>query len=185
MSVVYDKKFLEEVTERMRQGEDLVRRFFERHDYGEVKMWLDGYAQDLLESKSVKDGMTAMLCCAALLRGLRERVKKELTFPAAGDGGHLRPASKARKPAKPRVRFPKRLVEAFSRMPELKHNPRPDLPFDISRSEVVKWLLETALEQPEFLMAFFDAAYHSGLIGYDRERKTWKGCAYGAERRPE
>ena len=90
-----------------------------------------------------------------------------------------------RKPGKPRVRFPKGLIKAFSRMPELRHNPRPDLPFDICRSEVVKWLLETALEQPEFLRAFFDAAYHSGLIGYDRERKMWKGCAYGAERRPE
>ncbi len=84
MDVVYDKEFLEEVTEKVRKGEELVARFFERHDYAEVKMWLDGYARDLLESRSVKEGMTAMLCCAALLRGLREHVRKELEAASAG-----------------------------------------------------------------------------------------------------
>ena len=196
MSVVYDKKFLDEVTVSMREGEDFVRRFFERHDYREVKMWLDGYADDLRQSKSVKEGMTAMLCCAALLRGLREHVKKELKSPAADrDGAESEPAlirgeqaggegqehrtRKARKPAKPRVRFPKGLIDDFSRMPELRHNPRPDLPFDICRSEVVNWLVGTAMAHPVFRRAVFDSAYRAGLIVYDRERKTWKGCAHG------
>ena len=84
-----------------------------------------------------------------------------------------------RKPGKPRVRFPKGLIKAFSRMPELRHNPRPDLPFDICRSEVVNWLVGTAMAHPVFRRAVCDSAYRAGLIVYDRERKTWKGCAHG------
>lgn len=86
-----------------------------------------------------------------------------------------------RKLYKPRLRLPKGLIEAFGRMPELRHNPRPDLPFDIGRSESANWLVGTAVADPAFRHAIHDVAYRAGLIAYDRERHVWKGCRNGTD----
>lgn len=91
----------------------------------------------------------------------------------SGLGAH-RPQHK-RKRYKTKVGLPHGLAGACRRMPELRHNPRPDLPFDISRSETANWLVGTAVADPAFRQALFDAAYHDGLIVYDKERRTWRG----------
>lgn len=84
-----------------------------------------------------------------------------------------------RRSRKVRVGLPPGLADAFSRMPELCHNPFPDLPFEIGRSELVNWLVGTAMVDLAFRQALYDAAYRAHLIVFDREKHTWRGCAHG------
>lgn len=73
------------------------------------------------------------------------------------------------------VPLPSPLVEAFRRMPQLAHNPDPETPFDIMRSQSAAWLVATAAACPEFRQALHDAAHDAGLIVYDRDNRTWGG----------
>lgn len=78
MNIVYDKKYLEEVTENMRKGEEFVRRYVERTGFPGVKKTLDEYALDVTRSRDARECLTAVLCCSALLRGGRDHVRREL-----------------------------------------------------------------------------------------------------------
>jgi hypothetical protein len=55
-------------------------------------------------------------------------------------------------------------------MPPRRHS-IPGQPFDIERSEVVRWLLS----QPEVTRWVFDVARSRGWIVYDRATGTWRG----------
>jgi hypothetical protein len=55
-------------------------------------------------------------------------------------------------------------------MPSLKH--KNCEPFDIEQSEVLRWLLA----QREVKESIFNWAKDAGVIVYDPETGTWKGC---------
>jgi hypothetical protein len=55
-------------------------------------------------------------------------------------------------------------------MPPLRHS-IPDQPFDIERSEVVRWLVH----QPEVLQWLFNTMRTRGWIVYDRATGAWRG----------
>lgn len=62
------------------------------------------------------------------------------------------------------------------KMPELKHS-FPDEDYNVSKSEVVQWLMS----QPEVQQYVFDRVANNGkykLILFDKERGTWKGVDY-------
>lgn len=69
--------------------------------------------------------------------------------------------------------IPKQL-ECVKSMPELKHKVG-DGEFDITKSEVVQWLIR----QPDVLKCLFDTVRRHGyvdqVIVYDAENGTWRG----------
>jgi hypothetical protein len=66
---------------------------------------------------------------------------------------------------------------ALDLMPPMRHGG--SAPFDISKSEVVQWLLRRE-DLQQFL---FNTAKSSGLIEYDRDTKLWTGISYHACRK--
>lgn len=75
--------------------------------------------------------------------------------------------------ARKRKAIPK-LLECVKKMPELRHSVS-DGEFDITKSEVVKWLIR----QPDVLQFMFDTVarpgYEERLIVYNPDRGTWRG----------
>jgi hypothetical protein len=61
--------------------------------------------------------------------------------------------------------------ETASTMPRLSHWPERSQPFDITKSEVVKWLKS----QPKIDQWIFDKARNMGCIEFDAETETWSG----------
>ncbi len=59
-------------------------------------------------------------------------------------------------------------------MPKLKHRNGSD--YDISKSEVCKWLIR----QPEIQQKVFDMAMNAKVIAFDVQSKEWKGVDYEA-----
>ncbi len=60
----------------------------------------------------------------------------------------------------------------ISQMPVLRHSFSSDTePFDIDKSEVVKWLLS----HPGLKQAAFDYFAEMGFMNFDKETKTWAG----------
>lgn len=75
--------------------------------------------------------------------------------------------------ARKRKAIPK-LLECVKQMPELRHSVS-DGEFDITKSEVVQWLIR----QPDVLSFLFETVRRKGyaeqLIVYDPGRGTWRG----------
>lgn len=71
-------------------------------------------------------------------------------------------------------------LQCARQMPELKHKIG-DGDFDITKSEVCKWLVQ----QPEILDYLFDKVRGNGrrvpLIKYNPDRGTWQGVDYNAD----
>lgn len=67
-----------------------------------------------------------------------------------------------------------KLLKCTTYMPRLKHKPEPDEPFDISKSEVAKWLVQ----QPDVLQYVFSRLKNSGFIVYDKDTNEWYGSNF-------
>jgi hypothetical protein len=65
---------------------------------------------------------------------------------------------------------PGRAMRVAATMPECKHSNVE--PFDIHKSEVVKWLIA----QPEILQAMFNFYHDRGAIVFDQEQRLWRGA---------
>lgn len=63
-------------------------------------------------------------------------------------------------------------LESAKEMPPLAHTTTK--PFDITKSEVAKWLVS----QPEIMQKVFDMAANHKVIKYNTEKKTWQGVDY-------
>ena len=64
--------------------------------------------------------------------------------------------------------------KAASKMPPLSNHPDKTLPFDVYKSEVIRWLAD----QPEILNHLFDHAASTKAIVYDKESDKWVGVNY-------
>lgn len=64
--------------------------------------------------------------------------------------------------------------DAAKKMPPLRHS-IPGQPFDILKSEVVRWLFA----RPEIAQYVFDKVNYAKDIVYDPESGTWRGVDYG------
>lgn len=60
----------------------------------------------------------------------------------------------------------------LSKMPRLKHWPDRTKPFRSTESEVCRWLAE----QEAALNVLFGKAQSTGMIVFDPETGTWRGC---------
>lgn len=67
------------------------------------------------------------------------------------------------------IQNPSRSISVAAKMPRLLHASEP---FDIKKSEVLKWLCD----QPEILQTLFDYYRDRGAITYDKENGTWRGA---------
>jgi hypothetical protein len=63
-------------------------------------------------------------------------------------------------------------LEVARRMPALRHFPPPGEPFDISKSQVINWLIAQAPVQQEL----FNFCKRHGAIVYDVETHRWRGA---------
>lgn len=75
------------------------------------------------------------------------------------------------------MKKPSRKLDCARMMPELWHDLGDD-EFDITKSEVVDWLIS----QPDILQYIFTRVANNGskpLIVYDPKRGSWKGVDYG------
>ena len=68
------------------------------------------------------------------------------------------------------------MFRVASRMPPL-HHFLPEQPFNISKSEVVRWMIE----QPEIQQTIFNMARRHSMITYDLETHTWRGVHWRAD----
>jgi hypothetical protein len=64
-----------------------------------------------------------------------------------------------------------RALKRAAQMPALLHT-LPDQQFDLTKSEVVRWLIE----QPEIQQGLFDWCINRGAIVFDAATHQWKGC---------
>ncbi len=69
-----------------------------------------------------------------------------------------------------KVRKETHATRAVALMPSLYHT-LPNEEFDITKSEVIKWLVI----QPEVVNAMFNYYNDQGVIVYDQDSKQWKG----------
>ena len=65
-------------------------------------------------------------------------------------------------------------LEIAKSMPPL-HHTLPGEPFDISKSEVIQWLMD----QPDIMQMVFNAVKEKYIV-YDRGTSTWRGIDYEA-----
>ncbi len=64
--------------------------------------------------------------------------------------------------------------KAASKMPPLSNYPDKSQPFDVYKSEVIRWLAD----QPEILNNLFDHAASTKAIVYDKNTDKWVGVNY-------
>lgn len=83
-------------------------------------------------------------------------------------------AGKQSNVAKGEVPMRARIRETISRMPPLNHWPDREQAFDVTQSEVSRWLLAN-LGEAELLQVVFDYARSEELIYFSRETKLWRG----------
>jgi hypothetical protein len=62
-------------------------------------------------------------------------------------------------------------IRAAAKMPPLRHYPIEGGPFNISKSEVVAWLMK----QPELQQELFNLAKRAGAIAFDPQSGCWCG----------
>lgn len=64
--------------------------------------------------------------------------------------------------------------KSASKMPPLSNYPDKSQPFDVYKSEVIRWLVD----QPEILNNLFDHAASTKAIVYDKNTDKWVGVNY-------
>lgn len=64
------------------------------------------------------------------------------------------------------------LRKLFGTMPPYYHWPDPSRPFDLGKSEVIRWLME----HPQAGRILFNAARSAAAIIYDPTTRRWRGC---------
>jgi hypothetical protein len=69
------------------------------------------------------------------------------------------------------------MFRAASRMPLLPHFPCDGSPFDINKSEAVKWLCS----QEAIKQTIFNMAKRHGMIEFDLEKRCWRGVNWSGK----
>jgi hypothetical protein len=65
----------------------------------------------------------------------------------------------------------RKALDVARTMPSLSHHPDRSVPFDLSRSEVIQWLIR----QPGIQQIVFDIVKEGKLIWFDEETGKWQG----------